>query len=378
MGWPLFWILLSALILRLFLSYFQYSGDVKNHLAWGNGFINSPIGFYSQHFPGFNDANYPPITIFLFAISNLLLLGVNNLFNSLNHSFLIFPSFFVPLFLSQNMQMVVLKLPAIFSDIGIGYLIYRFTSTRHSRYLPLILSSLYLFNPAVIYISSVWGQIESVTIFFLLLSLYQIIYTEKNKYLSIFIFGVAALTKQTALWFLPLYFFLWLKELNIKDLGRGVLSGILVFIISYLPFGLGPFSAIQNYFSTLSGSSNTVSDAAWNLWFFLFPSITPDSIRLGLITIRQSSVVLLCLSLFLILISLFKKYSLPRFFNALFFWSLAVFFLQTRVHERHLAFSLVFLLLTPGIVSRYFVDYLVLSLYHFSNIYFVLRLPFIK
>ncbi len=367
-----------ALILRLILIFPQYSGDVKNHLAWSNGFLTNSLGFYNRHFPGFNDPNYPPITIFLFAIFNLLLKGINQLFNFSNNHLAVFPSSLVPLFSSENMQMGFLKLPAVFSDIGIGILLFKVFQKRQEKY-ALFLTSLYLFNPAALYVSSVWGQIESIPIFLLLLSLYKTLYGQnKRKFLAIPLFVLAALTKQTALWFLPLYLFLWFREINFNEWIKGILSGLAIFITSYLPFGLDPLSAFRNYLSTLSGSSNVVADAAWNLWFFLFRyPATPDSVSLGVISVRQASILLLTTILFLLFVYLSAKYSRIRFFNALFIWSLAVFFLQTRVHERHLAPAIVFLLLTPGLSTRFFIDYFLLSVYHMSNLYSSLRLPFI-
>lgn len=372
----IFLLILFAFLLRLMLLYPQFSGDIKNHYAWANGFINNPIGFYNHHFPGFNDPNYPPMAIFLFVIARLLLIALNSAFNLLNSAITAFPSFLVPLFSSQNMQMGFLKIPGILSDIGTGYLIYLILQKRNEKY-SLVTSSLYLFNPAVIYISSVWGQIESITIFFLIYSLYLALYS-KQKYLSLFVFILGALTKQTVLWFSPFYLFLWLKEIDLPEVITGSVIGLISFFVSYLPFGLLPFEALKNYLSTLAGSSNVVADAAWNLWFFLFPSPgTPDSVKLGMVSVRSLSIVTLSIILLVIFIFLIRKYSRERFFVSLFLWSLAVFFLQTRVHERHLAFALPFLLLTPGILKRYYLDYLLLSVYHFSNLYFTLRLPFI-
>lgn len=366
-----------ALVLRLIISVFQYSGDLKNHLAWGAGFLTQPLGFYSQHFSGFNDPNYPPITIFLFAIARLLFVGTGNVLNFLNTNIRLFPSLLVPLFQTENMQMAFLKISGIIADIGIGVLIYKILVKRSAKH-PLLITSLYLFNPAVIYISSVWGQIEPLTIFLILLSFYHALYFKKNKYFSLIYFSLAILTKQTALWFAPLYLFLWYKELKAKDLVIGTISSAAIFFLSYLPFGLNPPEAVKNYFSTLSGSSTVVSDSAWNLWFFIFPAGTPDSTLLGIFSIRQISIVLILLALAIIYFKLIKKYSSDRFLQFLFIWSLVVFFLQTRVHERHLAPAIVFLLLVPNLSFKVFIDYFLLSVYHLSNLHWSLKLPFIR
>jgi Gpi18-like mannosyltransferase len=374
----LIYLLLSAFLLRLVFLYPQYSGDVKNHLVWGNAFLENSVGIYSRHFSGFNDINYPPVAIFLFALANLFLSTLNNLFEYLNQTISIFPSLLVPLFKSENMSMGFLKLPGIISDIGIGYLIYKFAKFFKRRR-PFLLASLYLFNPAVIYLSSVWGQIEPVTNVFLLWSLYLVI-TPQNKNLkliSIPIFCLAALVKQTALWFIPFYFILWYKELNRQEIIKGLLLSFIFYIVSYLPSGLSPVPAVQSYLSTLSGSSSGVTDNAWNFWYYLLPSLPADSYKISFLSVRQISIALLLLILFMLIFKTLKKYSLKKLFYYLFFWSVAVFFFQTRVHERHLAPALIFGLLVFLESPSWWFFYLFLSTFHFLNMFLTLKIPFI-
>jgi Gpi18-like mannosyltransferase len=253
-----------------------------------------------------------------------------------------------------------------------------FFSKRKERH-PYLLTSLYLFNPAVIYLSSVWGQIEPITNFFLLLSFYLVLMgkTDRVRTSSIIFFTLAVLTKQTALWFAPFYLFIWLKNLPVRGLISGFLASIAVFFVGYLPFGLLPSEAIKSYLATLGGSSSGVSDAAWNFWFLLFPGGSEDSVRLGLFSVRWISIVLLILLLGLLIYRLIKHYSLRTFLTSLFLWSLAVFLLQTRVHERHLAPALVFGLLAFVGNPLWWIWYLALSLFHFLNLFLTLKIPFI-
>lgn len=368
-------LLLGALLLRLFIAYFQYSGDLKNHLVWGNSVLFAPLGFYSRHFAGFNDPNYPPLAIILFAIANFLYSVFNASVIWLNNiSF--FPSLLVPLFGSENMKFLFLKLPAIFSDIGIGYLLYRISLHRKDKN-QLLLPIFYLLNPAVIYLSAVWGQTEPITNFFLLLSLYYAFFSKENKSFSPLAFALAALTKQTALWFAPFYLILWWKELGIKQMVVDVFWSIIGFFVFYLPFGLLPLGAIKNYLSTLSGSSSLVSDAAWNIWFFIFPGRVEDSAKIGIFSVRSLSIAILIFALAILLYNLIRNYHRSVLLNYLFLWALLVFFAQTRVHERHLAPALVFCLLTPGLSTRYFLDYFVLSIFHYLNLHQSLNLSFI-
>lgn len=368
------WLIISliiGLILRLYLSYFQYSGDLKNHLVWGESALSSPVGFFSLHFPGFNDPNYPPLAIMAFAVSIFLYQISVQAITFLNQTLTFFPSTLVPLFNSENMVFAYLKFFPILSDIGISLLIYKISNKI--KHTPKYFYLLYLFNPAIIYTSSTWGQTESLTLFFVTLSLYLAI--EKKTFSSIISLALAALVKQTALWLAPFYLILWLRDKNKVLLLKSFVSGISVFFISYLPFGLLPLGAIKSYFSTLSGSSTIVSDAAWNIWYFIFPGRVEDSLRIGFISVRQLSLVMLFASLSILIYQLIKRYTQDKLICSLFVWSLAAFFLQTRVHERHLAPALLFSLLIPLSINKKIPLVVVLTIFHLANLYQSLQLP---
>ncbi len=363
-------LLLLSLLLRLGLSSFQFSGDVKNHIAWGHSFLTSgPAGLYQRHFPGFNDANYPPVAIALFSASVFINEVVFAVLSFLNRTISLFPSFLIPLFSTENIQAAFLKLPSIIADLGIGYLIFRLAPKNKT-----IFSFLYLFNPAVIYISTVWGQTESLPIFFLLLSYFLL---PHRYFLSHLSFTLAILSKQTALWVLPVFLILWWKEGKAKQFVSGLFAQLILFVLVYLPF-TSPAGAFGSYLSTLTGSSNSITDQAFNLWYFIYGWTTkPDSLLLFGFPVRAWSLVLVGTSFIYLSYSFWKKYRLNRVPNYLFFLSLVAFFLQTRVHDRHLAPAIPILLLTTLGVRQKIPLYFTLSAFHLVNLYLALRLPFI-
>lgn len=374
----LFLILLIGFFLRLSLAYFQYSGDIGNHLVWGQGTLDGLLGFFGRNFPGFNDPNYPPLTILIFGIVWRLYLLITGILNFLNQTFPIFPSKIIPLLGTFNMQAVFMKIPAILSDLGVAWLIYQLLPEKKKK-LKLILTALYLFNPAVIYISTVWGQIESITLFFLLLSLYFYFKKDKKDYLlSHLSFVLACLIKQTALWLLPAYLIIWFKKKDLRLLAQGIFLQLIVFVLLYLPFTASLTEPFKLYFSTLSGSSTVIADAAWNLWSFFYPSSISDSVHFLGTSIRYWSVGLILLSYLMVSLRLWKKTTRENIFSSLFLLSMTAFFLQTRVHERHLAPALIFLfLMTYKKPWLKYVSLACLSLYHFLNLYFTLGLPFV-
>ena len=371
--WSIF---LLALLVRLVVLLPQYSGDVKNHVAWGMGFLVQSLGLFGRHFPGFNDINYPSAAILIFGFVEWLYRSLNSFFIFINNSVSFFPSFLVPFLNWENTHIAFYKLPGLISDLGTGWIIYLFSRRLKRR--SLVPTLLYLFNPAVIYTSSVWGQIEPINIFFLVLSLY--FGTEKKPrylYYSLISFTFSALIKQTALWFLPFYLILWFKNSKIKEIFVGLVYSLIIFFVSYLPFGLQPLSAIQNYLSTLTGSTFLAADQAWNIWYFIFPKGTQDSLSLGIFSLRTFSIIILGISLAYLLFNSLKHYSGQKLLVNLFIWSLLVFFLQTRVHERHLAFAISFFWLAFPVDLRSILGFVSLSAFHLFNLYSSLRLPFL-
>ncbi len=73
------------------------------------------------------------------------------------------------------MLRVLVKVPAILADLGIGVLLYgivkRFASTGYA----LGAAALYLLNPATIYISAAWGQVDSIAGGLALLAIYALL-----------------------------------------------------------------------------------------------------------------------------------------------------------------------------------------------------------
>ena len=96
---------------------------------------------------------------------------------------------------------LLVKLPAIIADMGAGWLIYRVAS-RHTKEIgAAVISAVYLFCPAVILDSAVWGQTDAVFTFFVALVCYLV--TERKLIPSYFVFAVGILIKPQTLIFTP-------------------------------------------------------------------------------------------------------------------------------------------------------------------------------
>ena len=67
----------------------------------------------------------------------------------------------------------VLKLPSIFADVGIAYVLYRFLEGQKTE-VRLGAAAVYLLFPPALLMGAIWGQVDSLSVFFLMLSLYWI------------------------------------------------------------------------------------------------------------------------------------------------------------------------------------------------------------
>ena len=122
--------LLLGLIFRIFISFHTYSGDVTNHMIWGETAVKQGLqGLYATDFYklyGHISPNYPPIAIFLFAFLYLVKVWIYQFAWFLNLHLPVFPSKLIFFLKDFDYYPYLLKLPAILSDIGIAYITYLF------------------------------------------------------------------------------------------------------------------------------------------------------------------------------------------------------------------------------------------------------------
>ena len=117
-----------------------FDSDTACFAAWANRVYElGPGGFYSPDV--FTD--YPPGYMYV-----LYLIGA--LYTKFNMTYL------------GGAHLILLRMPSILCDLLCGSLIYTEAKKRLSGNQTLFLCAVYLFNPAVILNSSVWGQVDSV------------------------------------------------------------------------------------------------------------------------------------------------------------------------------------------------------------------------
>ncbi|WP_250230128.1 phospholipid carrier-dependent glycosyltransferase [Anaeropeptidivorans aminofermentans] len=272
---------------------------------------------------------------------------------------------------------LLIKMPAILFDILTSVFIYKISEKRMDKKTAWLIGLIYAVNPAVILDSSVWGQVDSVYSFFLILSIY---YLASDKIIRSFgLFAIALIVKPQSLIMSPVYIFYvynyirknGFKKESITNIIDGITVGLFVIVGGILPFtkALDATDVIVQYINTLK-SYPYASLNAFNLYavfggnwasindiFILMPYSLWSIIFIVLITIGS--------------IGLLKRNSSKGnyfFVGALLF--ISTFMFSVKVHERYLFTAIPFMLMAYvyNKDKRIFLLYLSLSLSFFINV----------
>lgn len=232
-------LIIFAIILRLILSAVTFHSDIVHFdLAGFSLSQTNVVNFYDytvtdpqtgESYPGII-FNYPPL-VYL-TLGPLALIFSNLMQVDFYHNFLfetqkIFGSWQV------FFHLLTLKLPYIFFDIAIAFLLTKFFDMKREKILAF---SLWLFNPVSLYATYMMGQFDIIPTFFVILSLYLVYkqeITEKRLFISALLLGLGAAFKIYPLFFLiPLASLTpnWFYRLKI------ILAGLIPYILTVLPF----------------------------------------------------------------------------------------------------------------------------------------------
>lgn len=327
--------LIIIFFFRFFLSLKTYNADINNHIAWVEN-INT-FGWqdiYSRDLSPNAKVNYPPLTLYSFWLSE-------KIYDSLP-----------PSLQTQTLHTSAYKLPSLLADCLIAYLIW--VLLPFSPRWKLISMFFYLFNPALIYNSVYWGQIESLSALTAIATIFALI--NKRGELAIIIFTLGLLTKQNILPLIPIFLLgLYLSHTQIKKLLAAGLISLGIIILSYaplIPTGVNSFQYLfHSYLSSIGGQAHQYQSSvnALNFWYLLGQNTTSD------ISTRSWGLVL---TFFGTLISLYWFWRLRTrpylaYWFATFFLSLWTFVFATRMHERHSYMAVAYLtFLLPFSTSR--------------------------
>lgn len=339
-------LMLAGLLLRLIFAFLPgFKFDMDPWFSWALR-IND-VGF-SKFYSSEIWTNYTPGYLYILDILGF----IKNIF-----------------LLSDEFFYYILKLPAIYSEIAIGILIFKIVY-KHASFTYTKLAMLLIFlNPALIFNSAIWGQIDGLLTLCMLFTIYFL--NKKRLVFSSIFFALALLIKPQAIAILPIYFLFITQNLKLKYLLKLTLPALLVIFILSLPFFPdNPFYGFLNLVQKMTGDYPYNSLNAYNLWGIIGFWIK-DTNSIFYLSYQQISYILFFIYWIFISFLFFKK-KISLYATAA-LACLAFYFLPTRVHERYLYPAIPFLVILFSIYKSktVFILTTLLSLLHLFNLYYV-------
>ena len=339
--------------LRLILAIWGgFQGDLDIFKAWSQRLVDLGIGNFYE--PGYF-ADYPPGYLYVLWF-----------FGKLSS-----------LFGSDAPSNYLLKLPGILSDVGLAYVAMQIAARTTPRSwgnrdaVKAGVAAAVLFNPAFLFVSAIWGQVDSLTAF-LVLAGFLLIATGRRSLMRE-AGGVAVLTlafgsKPQAVFLLPVaaLLLIW-RHLGASDrpplragllrLGGLALLGAGVLILLGLPFGLSPLGLIR-FYQGASGTYPYTSVWAFNLWAlggFWQADVGADAVTIFGIPAFYAGLTVVGIGTIVILTRLWRALQRGEHETRVVLLagaavSLLTFAVSTRMHERYLFLGIA--CLAPFVVAR--------------------------
>ncbi len=310
---------LAAFIIRLICAA-KYSGhktDMQCFNSWSSMIFNNGISnFYASE--SFTD--YPPGYMYILYVIG----AIKSLFK-------------------LSSATVLLKLPAIICDILTGGLIWKMAKKNFGVNASLVIAAVYLFNPATVVNSALWGQVDAVYTLVMAVMLYFI--ANKKMIPAYFLFAVCIFIKPQALIVTPVLIFgiietVFLpkldKKLFWKNLGFG-LGAVLFMVIMALPFGIG--NVIEQYKKTLESYQYATVNAfnMWGAFGMNWNELTPLISFVG----TAALVLIVAYSAYLF----FKSKNPAKYYFTAALLVFTTYMLSTKMHDRYAFPAMVLLLM---------------------------------
>jgi dolichyl-phosphate-mannose--protein O-mannosyl transferase len=377
LAWAMPALLLLGLFVRLiFVGNEGFKTDVSTYTAWAIALGEHSFGtFYSTI--GF--ADYPPGYFYVLA--------------AVGHFWHLFFAAHDP---GYGVLRLLVKLPAILADLCVGALLYALVARFAGARLAFAAAAIYVLNPATIYISALWGQVDSIAGALALLAIYALLRSEDQPndtrqqlgwivfaWLS---FAYSLLIKPQAAVLLPLLVAFAIvdparRRARLVATGIGVAAAFVLAVLLAEPFHpSNPIAALMWLLERYAYGSNvypynTVN--AFNLWALRGTLWLPDNQyipRPGFGLPQYAWGLLLVIAALALVV---WRYLQERTSRALLegcaVAALAFFVLATRMHERYLFNGLLFSIACIPFARRYLWGAVVLTVVLFANLVYSLQ-----
>lgn len=351
-----FWIMAgAALLIRLVLSpWWGHGADMGTFIGWGRQLAQTGLAdFYSpdrwcDYLPGY-----------LYVLWMLGHIPVPSPIE-ITQPFTAWISFDYALF----------KLPAMFADVAAAWIVWRVVRGEidKPRYW---VAALYLFNPAILINSTIWGQVDGFHALFILLGLYLL--SRHRVVLAAVALGYAVSIKPHAAVVLPVAAaYAWRQNIDTRRVIATVIIVPLVFVATFLPFaGWSPIRAVElvrERFTATAEQYQYATINAMNLWYLCGLNWRPDGDPVWLnLTPRVWAMVLVGMSCAFTMAWVIQRQRRTALWTASGLLFLALFLFVTRAHERHLFPALAILTAVAGMRRVIVYPLVVLSVTYVAN-----------
>ena len=235
---------------------------------------------------------------------------------------------------------VLIKLPACICDILGGVLIFKTAKKHLGETIALQTAILYIFCPAIIMNSAVWGQVDSVFTLLILLSLYEL---DKSEYLkSALFFGISLSFKIQTVLFAPVFLFVFIEHVQKnKKLWKTFLLCICVSLavpcVLSIPFAAlkQPTFLVKLYLSTM-GQYPYASLNAFNFFSMLGANQTRSNTPFFFLTYKTWGIIFIAIILIHTAILYFKGAGKGKIFYTAALLMTLIFVFSSDMHERYL------------------------------------------
>ncbi|HET9393427.1 MAG TPA: phospholipid carrier-dependent glycosyltransferase [Candidatus Rubrimentiphilum sp.] len=342
-------LLLAGLVVRLFFLGDQgFKNDIDSFEAWAITLASHPL---SQFYTTTKFVDYPTGYFYI-------LWFIGHLFAVISPQH------------NYDVLRVLVKLPAILMDLVDGALLYALVRRYANERWALSAAALFVLNPAVIFISASWGQVDSVAGGLALGAAYLLL--RSDDFAEGFAWQITAgwlllayslLIKPQAAVLVPLFVvfaFVSPEQRARRALATaaGIVCAVALAFLLTVPFHptANPINALAWLYERYQVGKDVYADNsvnAFNLWSIVHPFWQPDSQLIAMWPQYLWGVVLTGIAVVLVLVRYAQARTSEAFIEAAALSTLAFFMLSTRMHERYLFNGLLFTIAAAPFAIRY-------------------------
>ncbi len=368
------WLLLAAgfLLRLLFMGNEGFRNDVSSFEAWAITLASHP---FSQFYSSSSFADYPPGYFYVLAFIGHLYALISPHGN-------------------LDVLKYLVKLPAVLMDLVDAGLLYAIVRRFANERWALGVTALFVLNPAVIFISAAWGQVDSISSGLALLGIYLLLRSDDagssgpiavlrtDIILAWIALTYSLLIKPQAAILIPLFIvFAWISQEHRRErviaTGVGILASILFVFLLTVPFHptANPIDAFSWLYQKYDFGKNVYaynSVNAFNLWSIVHPFWSPDSQQLGPWPQYVWGMLLVAAATVLTLVRYAGARTQQALIESAALLTLAFYMFSTRMHERYIYDGLVFTMAAIPFARRYFWSSVIFSITLFVNLFYSL------